>query len=117
MTASCGMRARRTRISREHRRADEREREADPVDDRRVRVAGRDRHQQRDRPAERRNLRQRQVDEDDAALHDVDAEIRMNAGEDEAGDERRRQELEHRRVHVYLPAPVRLIASTSRLIS
>ena len=49
--------------------------------------------QQRDRRAERRDLRQREVDEDDAALDDVDAEVGVDAGQDQAGDERRRQEL------------------------
>ena len=74
---------------RKHERADEGEHQADPVDDRRVRVAVGERQQQRDRRAERRDLRERQVDEDDAALDDVDAEIGVDAGQDQAGDKRR----------------------------
>ena len=49
--------------------------------------------QHRDGGAERRDLRERQVDEDDAALDDVHAEIGVDPGQDEAGGERRRQEL------------------------
>ena len=76
---------------REDRRADEREQEADPVDRRRVRIAAEPRQQDRDRRAERGNLRQREVDEDDAPLDDVHAEVRVDAGDDQAGDERRRE--------------------------
>ena len=60
-----------------------------------MRIAAGERHQHRDRRAERRNLRQREVDEDDAALDDVHAEIGVDAGEDQAGDERRREKLEN----------------------
>ncbi len=48
--------------------------------------------------AERRNLRERQVDEDDAALDHVQAEVRVNAGDDEARRDRRGEELEDGRV-------------------
>ena len=101
---------------REDERAEKGEREADPVDDRRVRIAAGDREQDRDRRAERRNLRQRQIDEDDAALDDVHAEIRVDAGEDQARDERREEERQHRRVEHHF-APVFFIASTSSLMS
>jgi hypothetical protein len=83
---------------REHERADEREREADPVDDPAVWIAAGNRQQQRDRRAERRDLRERQVHEDDAALHDVHAEIGVDAGEDQTRDERRRQKLQNGRI-------------------
>ena len=70
---------------REHDRADEGERQADPVDDGRVRVAARHRQQQRDRRAERGDLRQRQIHEDHPALDDVHAEVGVDAGQDQAG--------------------------------
>jgi hypothetical protein len=60
-----------------------------------MRIAARDRQQQRDRRAERGDLREREVHEDDAALDDVDAEIGVDAGQDQARDERRREELPH----------------------
>ena len=102
---------------REDGRADEREREADPVHDRRMRVAAGERHQHRDGRAERGNLRQRQVHEDDAALDDVHAQIGMNAGENQARDERRGEKFENGcQVHSYL-APVRLMAATTELTS
>ena len=41
----------------------------------------------RDGGAERRDLRQRQIHEDHAALHHVDAQIGMNAGQNQARDE------------------------------
>ena len=59
-----------------------------------MRIAARDRHQQRDGGAERRDLREREVDEDDPALDDVHAQVGVDARQDQAGDERRRQELE-----------------------
>ena len=94
---------------REDRGADERERQADPVDRRRVRIAARERQQQRDRRAERRNLRQREIDEDDPALDDVHAQVGVDAGQDQAGDERRGQELDdlHERQvsHRYVASP------------
>ena len=113
MIASCGMRASLVRDHREDRGADEREAEADPVDRRRVRIAAGARQQHRDRRAERGDLREREVDEDDAALDDVHAEIGVDAGQDQAGDERRRQELEDlpdREIAHYLRRPVSLIA-------
>ena len=82
-----------------------------------MRVAIRDRQQHRDRRTESRNLRQREIDEDDAALHDVDAEIGVDPGENQTRDEGRREKLENgREVHGYF-APVRLIAATSVLTS
>ena len=53
-----------------------------------------------DRGAERRDLREREVHEDDAALDDVQAEIGVDARDDQAGDDRRRQKLKDRPVHV-----------------
>mgnify|MGYP003693575313 CR=1 FL=1 len=94
MIASCGMRARWPRIVENTGGADEREREADPVRPAAVGIAAGERQQQRDGRAERRDLRQRQVHEDDAALDDVHAEVGVDAGEDQAGGERRRQEVE-----------------------
>ena len=47
-----------------------------------------------DRPAERRDLGEREVHEDDAALDDVDAEIGVDPGQDEARDERGEQDFE-----------------------
>ena len=117
MIASCGMRARRLLIV---------EKTAAPMKvnarliqytDRRVRIAARDWHQHRDRRAERGNLGQRQVHEDDAALDDMDAEIGVDAGENEAGDERRREKFENgSQVHGYL-TPTRLMAAMSVLMS
>ena len=52
--------------------------------------------------AERRDLRERQVDEDHAALDDVHAEVGVNAGQNQAGDERRRQKLQNADVHIEL---------------
>ena len=68
-----------------------------------MRVAARYRHQQRNGGAERGNLRQRQIDEDHAALDDVHTEIRVNPGQDEAGGKRRGEKLENRRVHAICP--------------
>ena len=47
-----------------------------------------------DRRAERRDLREREVDEDDPSLDDVQPEIGVNAGDDQARGDRRRQELQ-----------------------
>ena len=66
-------------------------------------IAARERQQQRDRGAERGDLREREVDEDDAPLHDVDAEIGVDAGEDQAGGEGREQEAEHVEIHLTGP--------------
>ena len=84
---------------REHGRADEGEPEADPVDDRRMRIASRDRQQDGDRRAQRRDLRERQIDEDDAAFDDVHAQVGVNTRQNETGDEGRRQKCQHCRVH------------------
>ena len=86
-----------------------REREADPVDDRPVRIAAADRQQHGDGRAERRNLRQRQIDEDDAAFDHVNTEIGVNAGENQAGDERRRQKARASRCPALLWRPTFLI--------
>ena len=48
-----------------------------------------------DRPAERRDLGEGEVHEDDTPLDDVDAEVRMDAREDEARDERGKQDFEN----------------------
>ncbi len=58
----------------------------------------------RNRRAERRDLRQREVDEDHPSLDDVQAEIGVNAGDDQARGDRRRQELQNAPVHgAYFP--------------
>ena len=79
-------------------------------------ITARKRQQQRDRGTKRRDLREREIDEDHPALDDVDAEVRVNPRKDEAGGEARRQKGEHRGIEHYF-APVFLIASTSRLMS
>ena len=83
-----------------------------------MRVAVRERHQQRDGGAERRDLGERQIDEDDAALDHVHAEVGVDAREDQAGSERRREKREHRGIrHAPCFAAVFLMAFTSRLMS
>ena len=82
-----------------------------------MRIAAGERQQQRDRRAERGDLREREVDEDDAALDDVHAEVGVDAGQDQARDERRREELDGSSCPSGYFAPVALIASTSRLTS
>ena len=62
-----------------------------------VRIAAEPGQQDRDRGAERRDLREREVDEDDPPLDDVDAEVGVDAGDHQAGDERRREKREDRR--------------------
>ena len=49
----------------------------------------------RDGQAERRDLCQRQIDENDAAGQHMHAEIGMDAGKDGTGDERPQQQLDH----------------------
>ena len=70
----------------EHHRADEGEPEREQVGGVGVEVIAGEVCRGR---AQRRDLRQRQVDEDDAALDDVDAEVGVDAGEDQASDEGR----------------------------
>ncbi len=55
------------------------------------RMAGEDRRGQ----AEGRDLREREIDEDHAASEDMQAEIGVDAGEDDAGNERPQQQLDH----------------------
>src|SRR6185369_4010754 len=86
--------------------ADEREREAGPVDGARMRIAVRPGQQDRHRRAERGDLGEREVDEDDSPLDDVNAEIRVDAGDDQAGHERREQELQDVPAHGYLTPAV-----------
>ena len=69
-----------------------------------MRVAAGEGQEQRDGRPERRDLRQREVDEDDAALHDVHTQIRVDARQDEAGGKRRGQELQDHGVD-HLPPP------------
>ena len=111
MIASWGMRAWCPRIVAKMAGAHQREDQADPVDPRSVRVVARERQQQRDGAAEGRDLGQGEVHEDDPALHHVDAEVGVDAGQDQAGREGRGQELQHGGVHHC--APVSLIAATS----
>ena len=47
-----------------------------------------DTREYRDRGAEGRDLRQREVDKDHAALYDVHAEVRMDARQDHARQKR-----------------------------
>ena len=78
---------------REQRGAAEREGERVPVGGLALdRVPG----QERDRDAERRHLGERQIDEDHAARQHVQAEIDVDRGQDEAGEARRPQKLDHR---------------------
>jgi hypothetical protein len=64
-----------------------------------VRVLVGEGQQQRDGGAERCDLGEREVDEDDAALDHVHAQVGVDAGQDQAGRERRRQEAEDVEVH------------------
>ena len=73
--------------------------------------------QQSDGRAQRRNLRQRKVDEDHAPFDDVNSKIGVNSSQYQAGDERRRQKSENGCVHDRYFAPVFLMASTSRFRS
>ena len=79
----------------EDRRADEGEHQAGDVGARAVRL---DAVQHRDGGAERRDLRQRQIDEDHAALDHVDAQIGVNAGQNQARDKggEKKRESVHR---------------------
>ena len=56
--------------------------------------------QERRGRAERGDLRERDVDENDLAGQHVDAEVRVNASEDQAHEERRPQDREERADHV-----------------
>ena len=51
--------------------------------------------QERDRDAERRDLGERQVDEDHAAGQHVQAEVGVDAGQHEAGEEGQREQVDH----------------------
>ena len=79
---------------REHHRADESEAERKQVGHAGVQVVTSEVSGGR---AQRRDLRQRQIDEDDAALDHVHAQIGVNPGQDETGDKGRRQEVENLR--------------------
>src|SRR5205823_6799344 len=78
---------------REKRGATERERERVPV---RGLAADRVPGEERERDAERRHLRERQVHEDDAAREYVEPEVCVDAREDEARQEGDREDVEHR---------------------
>jgi hypothetical protein len=91
---------------RKDQRADEGKRQADPVDDGRVRIAVGDWQENANRRAERGDLREREVDEDDAPLDDVHTEIGVDAGQDQARHEWRGEELQNGHVHATsLPFP------------
>ena len=92
----------------EQRGAAEREEQRVPVRGAALdRVSG----QERDRDAERRDLREGQVDEDHAARQHVQTEIDVDSGQQEAGDEWRPQEFHHRRgLSGLRPAPRRAAA-------
>ena len=102
MMASWGMRARFTRIIEKIPAPMNVNARLTQYTDGRMRIAARQRREQRDGRAERGDLREREVDEDDPPLDDVDAQIGVDAGEDQAGDERRRQELDDDR-ELHLP--------------
>ena len=53
--------------------------------------------EQRHRHAEGGHLREGEVDEDHAAGQDVQAQVRVDAGEHQAGEEGQEQEIEHHR--------------------
>ena len=55
--------------------------------------------EQRDGRAERGDLREREVDEDDPALDHVHAEVGVDAGQDEAGQKRAERETEAVSIH------------------
>ena len=116
MIASWGMRAWRTLTVEKMAAPMNVKTRLDPVDPGPVRVLPREGEQDRDRGAERGDLRERQVDEDDAALHDVDAEVGVDAGQDQAGHEGSGEEPEDVECPCYL-APVSLMVATSRLMS
>ena len=92
ITASCWMlRSKRAREREEHRAA-ERERERVPVGRLALhRVAGENRHGE----TERRDLREREIDEHHAAREHVQPEPRVDRREHESRDERPEQELRH----------------------
>jgi hypothetical protein len=69
--------------------AEKREREADPVRGPAMRVHADD---DGNGSTERGDLRESKVDKNDASFHNMHAKIRVNAGEDEARDKRRKQE-------------------------
>jgi hypothetical protein len=79
-----------------------------------VRVATRDRQQEGNGRAECGDLRQREIDEDDAALDDVDAKVSLDSREHEARHERRGEEGDDAGVHGYDGAPVCFMALTRR---
>ena len=101
MIASCGMRARRLRMV-ENRTAPRKVKaRLTQYTAGAVRIAVRDRQEQRDGGAEGRDLRERQVDEDDPALDDMHAQIGVNAGDDEARGKRQREEAQNGGVNLH----------------
>ena len=85
-----------------------------------MRIAVRHRQQQCDRAAERGDLREREVDEDDPPLDNMKPEVRMDTGQNQACDKRRRKELDdlaEREVgpHQWPVAVLRAEASSSTL--
>ena len=91
--------------------------EADPVDPGAVGVAAGEGQEDGDGPAQGGDLGQGEVDEDHAALDHVHAQVGVDAGEDEAGHERRGQELQDGEIRVHQRAPVSLMAATSMSMS
>jgi hypothetical protein len=76
---------------RENRRTQKRECQAGPIRAAPVRIVT---VQHRDRSAQRRNLRQRQIHENHAALDHVDAEIGVNPRQNQTRDKWGQQEVE-----------------------
>src|ERR1035437_9678677 len=85
---------------REDRGSQEREAEGEEIGRRRVQIVS---GKIRDRRAESRDLREREVNEDDAPLDHVNAEIGVDSREDEARNESGKQDLKDRHPSISLP--------------
>jgi hypothetical protein len=72
---------------------------ADPVHPGTVRILAGEGEQDGNRRAQGRDLGEREVDEDHPPLHHVDAQVGVDAGQDEAGRERGGEELQDVGVH------------------
>ena len=60
-------------------------------------------HQDGNGGAQRGDLGQRQINEDDAAFHHVNSEVRMDAGQDQTGDERQNQKRKYFHFLIWSP--------------
>src|SRR6266850_374709 len=86
---------------RENRGAEEREAQADPV---RASAVGVHAGDDGDGGPERGDLGEGEIHEDDAAFHDVDTEIGMNPGKNQARYKSGKQEFQHRDFISFEPA-------------